>query len=587
MVQGREGINFKGISEAGLSTRDVTIFPKDMDKLVHQVANESGILGKGKRLVRMVGDLESAMRRGLFDGVYPAAITTDIKNNIAPMIARQHPTLNDAQINGMIARIANIKYSTIPASQSVIQNRVLRESLRRIFFSVGESEGLLRQATGAFKGPYASYWRKHWIGAYLFLITTANLIHFASTGEPLPPERYSPVAKTKWGPLPFGYNTEFAAPTIPLKGRGDVELTLDLVGQMDTAFRVLDPVNFITSRESVPVRSVVNQASGTDFYGAPIDDVGPGGIISRTSQLLFDLFAPISAGGVGVEAVRQEVPSMAEIMPEVEERLGIPGLALQATGFNIRAETTINLLDRMAQESKFPAESWSDLEPYQKKELSKNEELETELGLRSKAAVERQQLKSLGFATLDELDKERIVRGEALVAEYVKELIESKEFQEEITLLKREISARKSQVDEDFQLFEETGVLPKDPNKRALVEYYQIFEATKRPSGIIDWGKQEAVEHHYRTKRWTAAQVAYVDRNIGLTEWGPLMTEYNQSVERLKPYWAIPKGKKQSSQRMAYRRANPDIDELLIRWYGYKPAIKITSTGGGWTNPYE
>ena len=581
LVEGRPGITLKGISEAGLSTRDVTIFPADMDKLVHQMAQETGILGVGRGFVRLVGDLESAMRRGLFDGVYPAAIITDIQNNIAPMVARQYSSLNDAQINGMIARIANIKYSTIPASQSVIQNRVLREGLRRLFFSVGESEGLLRQATGAFKGPYASYWRRHWIGVYLFLITMASVIHYASTGEPLPLDRYSPISKDNWGPLPFGYNRDFAAPTLPFKGRGEVELTLDLAGQMDTAFRILNPVNFITSRESVPVRTAWNQITGADFYGASIDDVGPGGIISRTSQLLFDLFAPIGLGGIGVEVARQALPEAGEVLPEVEERLGLTGLGIQATGINIRAETTMQLLDRFAKESGFfkadgtSVETWADLEPFQKRELSNNIELQTELGLRSKAAIERQQLKAEGFATLDDIDKERIVRGEALVSELLQELMDSQDFRDEVTLLKREMSARKAQVDIDFQLFQETNILPKDPNKRALVEYYNTFDKAKRASGVIDWDKQERLENTLRL-RWTDTQEAYVDRNTGLTEWGPLMAEYNQAIERLKPYWEL--SAKPSSIRRNYRIANPDVDAVLVQWYGYKPAIGQTPT---------
>ena len=659
IVQGRPGINLKGISEAGLSTRDVTIFPADMDKLVREVANETGILAKGKRFAGMVGDLESAMRRGLFDGVYPAAIITDIQNNIASMVARQHPSLNDAQINSIIARIANIKYSTIPASQSVIQNRMLRETLRRVFFSVGESEGLLRQATNVFHGPNKRFWGKHFIGVYLFLITTAMIIHYASTGEPLPADRYSPISKDNWGPLPFGYNTKFAAPTLPIKGRGDVELTLDLAGQMDTAFRVLDPINFLTSRESVPVRAAWNQISGEDFYGAPIDDVGPGGVISRTSQLMHDLFAPIGLGGITGEAARQFIPGVTEIVPRAEDRLGLAGQAIQATGMNVRAETTMDLLNRYAKESGFnkadgtPVEEWDDLEPYQKKELSKNAELETELGLRSEAAVERQQLGAVGFATLDTIDKERVVRGEGLVSTLFRDLeVEDADrsnlasnFRSNATDLKREISIRKAQVDEDFQLFKDTGKLEKDPDKRALTEYYNTYDlATNKVTKIIDWDKQDKLELALR-KKWTGSQEAYVDRNIGLTEWGPLFDDYEIQRRTLgdSGYWDLPgsggylslsksavddgklpekyrqiwesyqKVKANTTRRAAYRKRykhltvnlrekfrkdNPEIEAILTgKFYGYAPLeeqevsirrtragatrIKLAGAGGG------
>jgi len=337
LIKGRPGINLKGISEAGLSTRDVTIFPADMDKMVSQLAKETGVVGGIKNIAGKIAGIESAMRRGLFDGVYPAAIISDIQNNIASIITNQHPELSDAQINGMIARVANIKYSTIPASQSVFQNRVVRETLRRAFFSTGEAEGLLRQATGAVRGPNAKFWRQHWIGVYIFLIVTASIIHFASNGKPLPKERYVPISKNKWGPLPFGYNTQFAAPTLPFKGKGGEELTLDIVGQMDTAFRVLDPTFFIQARQSVPVRAVINQASGTNFFGDRIDDVGPGGVVSRTAQLAQDLFLPIGIGGLAVEAGRKYLPEGEEIIQKGEETIGIGGLTLQATGFNVRA----------------------------------------------------------------------------------------------------------------------------------------------------------------------------------------------------------------------------------------------------------
>jgi len=597
LIKGRPDVHFRGIREAGLSTADVTIFPADMDKVIQSIAKETGIAGIVRGFGRLIGDIESAMRRGLFDGTYPASVVNAIKYHIAPMMARHFPSATDAQLNGMIATETNKMFSLIPASQSVIQNRVLRESLRRVMFSMNENEGLLRQAAGAIKGPQAWFWRRYYIGAFLFLAIVANLIHFASTGKPLPKERYVPISKDAYGPLPFGYNTQFMAPTLPIKGRGGVELTLDLVGQADTAFRVLNPTFFITSRESVPVRILINQISGTDFYGAPITDVGPGGIISRISQALYDGFAPIGIGGLLPEIGRRAAEELgselfAQTIPEYEDRLGLLGLGIQTTGLNLRAEMTMALLDRVARESGFlkadgtPVRKWDDLEQHQKKDLSKNEMLETELGLRSKAAVERQQQRALGFATLDDLDKERIVRGEALVTEFLTETRglegtdyrqRANQFRNEVTLLKREISSRKGQVDIDFKLFEDTGKLPEDPNKRALVEYYNTFELARKPSKEIDWDKQEAIETALR-KLWTSAKNAYVDRNIGLTEWGFLMAEYIKDMEALKEYWAIPKGTYQATRREAYRLAHPRIDAILVRWYGYKPISGRTIT---------
>jgi hypothetical protein len=338
----RPGLSMRSISEAGLSLQDVTIFP-DLDSIAREAARGS----KVKAVVSQIADLERLNRQGLFQGVYPAAILTDVKNNIAPMIVHNYPNETAAQLSGRIAKIANIKYSTIPGSQSVVQNRFMRNLLTRFFFSMGEQEGLLRAFTGAVKGENAAFWREHWVGAYLGLMGVANVIHFASTGEPLPISRYAPLSANKWGPLPFGYNRDFAAPNIPLTGRSGTEVTMDLVGQLDTAFRLLDPASFLTSRVSVPLRTGLNQLKEEDFFGAPIDNVGPAGVISRTSQLIFDTFAPIGFGQAALQLARDNISGAEKVIQPGEARLGTQGTLAQATGINLRAETTPQLLRRI------------------------------------------------------------------------------------------------------------------------------------------------------------------------------------------------------------------------------------------------
>ena len=339
-------LSMKMISEAGLSRRDPTI-GIDIDDIAREIRQEHKITKGLKAPFRALGELERMWRDGLFKGMYHAAILTDVKNNIAPMIARQHPDATDAQLAGMIAKAANVNYSVVPASMSVVQNRVMRSILTRMFFSLGEQEGLLRFFTGAIKGENAAYFRTRWLGAYVALVGMANIIHFASTGEPLPKDRFQPLSRGGWGPLPLGYNRDFAAPDIPLTGRSGTEVSLDLVGQMDTAFRLLDPESYLKSRESVPIRALENQRTGTDFYGAPIDTVGPGGVFSRTAQLTNDMFAPIGPGQAGAEILRSNVEEVEGLIQPGEARLGTAGLGLQATGINLRAETTPQLLDRI------------------------------------------------------------------------------------------------------------------------------------------------------------------------------------------------------------------------------------------------
>lgn len=342
LIEGRD-VSMRKVMQQGLSVKDATLIPDDIDTIAREAADGAGVLGL-RYVKNTLQALERASRTGLFEGVYPAAIEYDVKNNIAPMMARMYPKLSDDQLAARIASVANTKYSTLPETASVIQNRFMRESARRLFFSVNENEGLLRQATKTFTGADKRYWATHWAGAYLFLIGTANAIHFASTGKPLPLERYTPLTSR-------GYNTKFAAPDLPFNvGRNSLPVTLDLVGQLDTAFRVLDPKGFVESRLSVPVSAGANQWAGDDFYGNRIDDVGPGGVVSRTYALANDLFGPIGAAPVANRVIRDNVPGASRVVPAGETTLGMGGLAYQGLGENLRAYRYTELQDLKSQQ---------------------------------------------------------------------------------------------------------------------------------------------------------------------------------------------------------------------------------------------
>jgi hypothetical protein len=340
LLRERPGITMKGISEAGLSIRDVTILgTKEVDQAVRAVVVESGLVKVGKAAPRAILALEYAMRQGLFGGVYPAAIIGDVRRNIAPIMARTYPHLTDEQLMSMIAMAANKRYSTIPASQSMIQNRVAREGLTRLLFSLNENEALLRQPVSALKGHQKAFWQEHYLGMWLFLMAEAEVIHYAATGEHLPFDRFIPVSSDGAGPLPFGYNRDFASPALPaLKGVAKQALQLDLAGQMDTVFRTLDPGGFVGSRFSVPIRAFVDQWDATNFYGRAIDTVGPGGVWSRAVQLARDLVEPIGIGQATTEILRETVGTPEGLVQPSEPGLGVQGHLLQATGMNLRQE---------------------------------------------------------------------------------------------------------------------------------------------------------------------------------------------------------------------------------------------------------
>ena len=546
ILQDRPGVHFQGIVQGGLSTIDPLMGVAELGDAARLAAGDVGKLDL-RRVTRKIADWEAAMRRGLFQGMYPAAQITDIRNNIAPMLARKWPNLSDEALNGLIARTANLKYSTIPAEQSVFQKQWLRATLARVFFSPGEGEGLLRQGTQAISGTNAAFWRKHWLGTYASVIAVANIIHFASTREPLPFNRYVPLSRDNWSPLPLGYNRDFASPAIPFAGRSGTELMLDIVGQMDTAFRILDPVSFLSSRESVPVRAGETQIAGEDFFGRPIDNLGPWGIYSRTAQLAQDMLLPIGVGVSVAEFARNAIPGADEVIGESEGRIGTAGLVIQATGSNVRGETTSMLLDRSASESGMnnlttgePAQKWAELSPRQKDAVMiANPDLERELELRQETAVLRGSKQAQGFQKLDQAGVDRINAEEALVQDLAQGKVIGglNGFRATYGKIQSDAAVMRSQIDEDFDLFKKDRELPKDPNQRALVQYYAVFDEATRESTQLDFDVLDEELAELEAK-WTPAQSAYVDSETGRSEHPPVIQDYlrDRDSENVKDY---------------------------------------------------
>jgi hypothetical protein len=330
-------VTFLDLSKRGLSIEDPTIFLPDMDAVARDAITETGLLGKVKGLGSQLRNFETDFRNGLFNGTYPSAITNDTKHNIAVALDIMYPTISDDEFASRLAKAMNTKFSTIPEVASVIQNKVARATLKRAAFSMAENEGLIRQFTGALKGPMKKWWATHFLSGVVFLTTTANIISLISTGKTLTARQYSPIWKTEYGPFPYGYNSQFASPLIPGVARNSLPVMLDLVGQMDTVFRMLLPKSFITGRLSRPLQVLTNQWNGSDFYDEPSNDFGPGGVADSAFQLLFDLFAPFGLGPLATGAVRRAFPETEGLIPLGEPRLGIQGEIIQAAGFNLRA----------------------------------------------------------------------------------------------------------------------------------------------------------------------------------------------------------------------------------------------------------
>jgi hypothetical protein len=78
-----------------------------------------------------------------------------------------------------------------------------------------------------------------------------------------------------------------------------------------------------------------------------------------------------------------------------------------------------------------------------------------------------------------------------------------------------------------WDIYEETGELPEDDRKRALVQYYAAFdEAKKDNAGAVDFESLEEIMADYENEIWTEEQKEYVKKNTRIGSHAPLVQEF-------------------------------------------------------------
>jgi len=247
---------------------------------------------------------------------------------------RQGDSLEQAAAKAALR--ANENFSALPAWQSVFRDPSHRDALRTVFFSPNETESWFRNAGRMFTGPNRGQAVRFYGGIMATTIAWANVMHFMTTGKPLPIDRYNPSSgeKGEFG-IPFSYNTKFLRPNLPYTGPLGREEYLDILGQADTPFRfAFAPVFGTKSRLSQPASTALSlapAASGQevrDFQGRPVDSP------EDFAQFGFNQVAPIPVTGLLDE----------------RGRIGGVGSAIQAGGLNVSAERLPDLLNRKFEE---------------------------------------------------------------------------------------------------------------------------------------------------------------------------------------------------------------------------------------------
>ncbi len=321
------------------------------------------------RALNGFNEAKNFFEQGLFEGVYTVSQTHALKNFIIPSLRRQHPTWTAQQIAGQAAEQVNVMFSTLGDWQTILRfaGDDLRSATRSLIFSSNESESLIR---GAIRGisffspvkrsPHARQFAQWYIGMFIFMAGIANAVHFAATGKALPAGAYNPIdTEDGFSPFDVGYNTRFLSPEMPfLKGRNDLPVHMDIVGQMDTAFNwALKPQDALAARTNVLPRAFTNQlGTGENFFGEPLQTPG-----QRIGQAALDLGAPIGAQAA-IGAASEALPALQQVFPAAESRLGVAGQLAQASGVNFRALRNQELRDLREQRPELTSQIDQELE---------------------------------------------------------------------------------------------------------------------------------------------------------------------------------------------------------------------------------
>ena len=530
-IKGHEdlGISYKMLVEQGLGVQgDITVIQRELADTLQDIQQATNPVGAA---LQKINNANKFFQSGLFDGVYREGIMHGLESFIIPQTRRQHPTWNAQQIAAEAASKANLMFSSMPQWQTMLKNPALREFMQTMFFSTNESEGLLRQFFGAinFKsGKQKSFWMQYHAGMFISLSFFANLIHFSATKEFLPWKAYTPVdIDNPYGPLQIpgtdiglGYNSRFLSPQIPLvRGRNDTPIYLDLVGQMDTSLRILlDPQAATAARINVAPRAIANQMSGRTFFGEELGGAfTPEGFGRRSGQAFTDLFGPIG-GMSALGALAEGVPELKTVIPEGEARLGWAGQLIQAGGLGFRAERTGEFLDRMASDIYKEDVTYGDMEQFQKIDLREIPQVAEELGLRQEATLKREGAEGDYYAALDAINAERNAKLMNLVLE-IQQGMNPRQVHDQFQNIETYARGRRKQAAVD-QAFDAQDVNDSDPNKRALAQYFAIFDHkdVKKPGDDVDFAMFDAI---YKQKYvganaeepWTEEQFKYVMRN--------------------------------------------------------------------------
>ena len=371
-------------------------------------------------------------------------------------------------------------------------------------------------------------YRQYWLGYATWLAAVGNVVNLWRTGELLPIQSYSPLA---FGPpddpegiIQFStrYNSKFLSPKI-MHGRNGQPIYLDIVGQADTPFQWLfSPLSAAQGRTSPLLNVFKPFATGKTFYGNALPSALDKAQYSLLQSLPIGAFQAIDLGAEHNQALR-------EFIPEGESGIGTKGRLFQIGGFNVRKETTRELLNELARREgfkKIPAKwnnpmTWFNrndaykeftinlTSDQRRKAEQRNQDIVNELSYRAQTGDERGQEWQSRQIDLNAIELDRRDHQNKLAQAVRNEEVKLKNWYNEYRDIQNAAFLKRRGVDSVYKDLLANKV-PKEDLPRARYQWYEVWDEAARTDGSVDWDKLDALrEDLYET--FTVEQQDHID----------------------------------------------------------------------------
>lgn len=508
--------------------------------------------------------LEVLLRDGLEDNA-AKAVAADMATKVIPM-------WNPARLGLSSGRAAAIR--AVPTSVSFL----LRPAALAGEATTGLAKMALRQPVSAQEKMAVRLMLNYAAATEFLAITSASVSALLRGDDPwLATKNAIDPRSTKFGDLVVGSRK------LPLGGpfRGLIRMIVPReVEWAPVPVPFANIGKFIESRIGPGLQAQYRLVNNRDFQGGEIRKGHFPEQVLRTLLFEAESVAPLTLGSA-ISGVRREL-SAGRI---AEEAVG------QFAGTNLSAESpwqARNVHVRQWAEQRGittglgePVESYFDLmradrdtydaeNPDEANAIKEEQARQVRQGI--PAAVKRSQFEE---STTVRLAEEAGLVKELNLPVTNPHAINEDQFRERYARIQAKAAVDRAAVDRVFQLFKDTDELPEDPNKRAIVQYYDAFDKAKGESGRISFDVLDDIMAGLEAE-WTDAQEAAVERNTGIAKHAPLVQEFLDDRDTLQPYFNIVRDMMdRSGLRETYRQFLRSSDRTRFRKNHRKFDLKL------------